>query len=1667
MQAFCPNLNNKNIKAEFEELVDAVGEDLAYLAWHRSEGEGLGNHPGLADSEAFKTLLTTKANDRKAALKQAVRELIIGSQRPSTEQSAQLAADIADVIDNQREEYVNKIEENYRKNNPNNISDEAVVSVRNAARIEFNKNKLSQVRPNDVIPTETKEVIIAALTLEDLHQAEGIQPILDRINGNYDSSKHLTEKDKDVFRQIKQGTKTRLRSQFSRTIKKTRLIDSIKNQLSIINSKDEDSIDDVFDTIEDFLQRAELEIGRTATFIKTELGDDLSKWDPQQINYIKQDLIGYYEGLLRSIKGLFNQDSAVAQANAIRKQDPNAMDLEAVVNQLYSDIENLQEDYQSTVVMPYAEKVLIDFVNDSDVIEDKEQFIKNMKTWLYQDTAYGDLAAGEVVIGMASRSRSPIVRIIEKMISDTEFERNRRVLKKGKELIKLYNEIRPTGSQISFSNFQKMFMELDGEDGTTGNPTSYFVRDRNYGRFYKEKDEFEQKLREKYASKGVTWSINEYSGLIETSFPEEDHTADNSVYNQYYDELDEWLDKHCERRYTLKYYKKKRRFLSPAALQAQSMIQHQIDILCQKAIDEDGWVDSNKLEPHERQKLKELRKQKRELACPYIFRSNSNNIIVLEKKVGEEAEIADQISSWNKYIEKHVKYKPNKAKFEAALAKYPEGSIERRRFLADNYIQRINPELFEAMSSWWSGLFEGYGEEYEKLQAKHRSILNHLKEVEGYGQPNLDVIGTGLGQDASVWKELQSLEQQMSDIRKQYEAEHGKKVSPNNEEREEIPQFITSKLVLTEKSDKTLYEYLRGLYLQHPGLQQKNLEEFNKLFTYTDHKGVLRALKAFSTIAPIWDTFKINPLDETEPEKPSLIYTYSSQFSELDESSDFVNINWKKELKSSLQPKVRKVGTHRKAGEIDYTNDQYNKIMANEGYKRFYEAIMSTMDEANSMIPTRASERSYLMPQITARGMQMLGRSRSILDLQTGLGYMFQDVFTSKFAEKDGDVSTNWDLPRRPDGTVVNNIPIRFIKRLENPSLVSSDVLGSVVLYYDMATNYSLKSENLPALELMKEAINPERSTGAHKLNRQYEKVSNMLDFRYYGKEDTIGDDASKAPSELNKRLTTIGKKFRSLASMSMLAINFTTIEVGYIDALLSSIADAVGGKYFTKGDLSYGYMTAIKHLPFVIANIGNPATSDWMISAMQYNQLSRSNSEIFDRTDQSRFRKALNQVRMGGYTMADYLINTMILAATYHHYRLVDSPDGSSKKFMSREDVVREYTKLGYTEKQAEDKWANSKTTLEQAYYVKDGIFTVKDEYNKYITKKLENQIAGRLRDRTAVYNGVIPQVEKAKVQQNVWGSYLTLMRNFYVNTYWERAQTGYDTAANEEIMSSKLGMRSADSAGYVNFETGSTGNGLWWSFLKGMYKYVSNVKHLIDGKDMRQLTRDQRYAVKRILTEIVMIACAAKLMLLSLAFARANDDDDDKEPAWLINIIDTEDGPKPFIEFRPDLSQEHTMTGRFLNWLRWKMALLGVRTFTERSTFYWPGTGIELITSPSTAKSYLDDLGYTLDLFMDLFEINGHDRNEIVKTGGYSGMSRGTRDILKITGFTGIDNLVRGWHTSGIKSTLNWYQGVSPNNLLIPSKSVWLEEQGLTRKGKKKSNNKKNSQNSKKVAY
>lgn len=55
--AFCPNLSNKQVREEFEELVNAVGENMAYLVWHRNNGYSMRSAPNGAESSLFKALL--------------------------------------------------------------------------------------------------------------------------------------------------------------------------------------------------------------------------------------------------------------------------------------------------------------------------------------------------------------------------------------------------------------------------------------------------------------------------------------------------------------------------------------------------------------------------------------------------------------------------------------------------------------------------------------------------------------------------------------------------------------------------------------------------------------------------------------------------------------------------------------------------------------------------------------------------------------------------------------------------------------------------------------------------------------------------------------------------------------------------------------------------------------------------------------------------------------------------------------------------------------------------------------------------------------------------------------------------------------------------------------------------------------------------------------------------------------------------------------------------------------------------------------------------------------------------------------------------------------------------------------------------------------------------
>ena len=216
-------------------------------------------------------------------------------------------------------------------------------------------------------------------------------------------------------------------------------------------------------------------------------------------------------------------------------------------------------------------------------------------------------------------------------------------------------------------------------------------------------------------------------------FHDDDTTENNSVYNQYYDELDEWLSKHAERRYTVDYYKNRRRYLSQDTQRAMNRIQRQIQLLrsMPEAIDEDGWFDKSKLSAQDRRLYDSLITQKRELGSHYYFSTN-NGALSLKEKTGDALRMADEISDWNHFLTKHVKYDKNIELYNKKRSQVPANKLA--EFDRENTVASFTPQFYDLLEQ----LGSLQSPELIKLKKRQSEIINKLKYYqEGIVQPDL------------------------------------------------------------------------------------------------------------------------------------------------------------------------------------------------------------------------------------------------------------------------------------------------------------------------------------------------------------------------------------------------------------------------------------------------------------------------------------------------------------------------------------------------------------------------------------------------------------------------------------------------------------------------------------------------------------------------------------------------------------------------------------------------------------------------------------------------------------------------------------------------------------------------------------------------------------------
>ena len=870
-----------------------------------------------------------------------------------------------------------------------------------------------------------------------------------------------------------------------------------------------------------------------------------------------------------------------------------------------------------------------------------------------------------------------------------------------------------------------------------------------------------------------------------------DVPADDEIQQKWQEGINEFYSKKVNRRFIPEYYKKRNQYLSVKTRQAIDEIQDYIDSII-SSVTRDGVIYENELTDSEYEQLLQLRKQKRLLANPY----NLDGSV----KTGTDGQIAEELRKFNESIgEQDYTIDWNKYNKDLAEVVKRYGSKDDPRvklWIARNTRTRFTQAF------------------YDRIDA-----LNDVEQTELY----YDLI-----------KKRRQLRQLFSD------PHTGQIVAEKLSDSERALLLQLDKDIAKERtlSDERTPDdadrfnrfaevvYTNEYYNDYRKAQQAGEQAFNDWYWknhYENQRGEVVPASYYTQLRPK----DMQMYSETIP---------TGRYSTVDASSLWYNKDFDS-TGPAIQPKK----------EFYDNSKAYNEVMSKPEVKALYEAIESTMQEANSLIPFLNSLDDGRMPQIPARFMQVMNRISGVMQR---LGYVWDEFATTQ----SDDMDFVEEFSTMPNGDPIKVIPTRFIKMLENPNTISTDAVSAVIAYYRMAINFKNMQQNQDQIELLlnllrnvqvrnRKGVKPAGSTNV------YKQAQLLVDRLMYGRNMTpiiwkIGNKEINVSKIANNILNFIRKV--------NLSGNIWSIATSFFTDSTYTTMEAALGRFFDPSDLQFAIAEFQHELPNMMNNIGNPIPKGKLPFLLQLNQVVKSNQEIFNRLDQSQVLRSINQnFWYAGYTQSDYLVKSHILLAIYHDYRFVDG------KFLSKNEFLNQY--YPNDRKAGEVAFKQLKTTLYDAYN-EDG--TVKDKYVKAVTTQLLNKVKNRIDILSRRIDGTIREVDKAAIHAHALAQYIVLHHNFMISGLhdrFKRKQFNLDTGAEEEGYYRSM----------ANFIKGLIGN-----------RHFA-LKQIL--ADYEQLKDYEQYAVKRVLYDMMLITASTTLALVIASLVDGDDDYDN----WVMQSI------------------------------------------------------------------------------------------------------------------------------------------------------------------------------------
>lgn len=1331
-----------------------------------------------------------------------------------------------------------------------------------------------------------------------------------------------------------------------------------------------------------------------------------------ELQHIQTNIIGFYNNILPQLisavkseefKQAYGRDvAAQLESDLTGIQVKSGIVNNTGLNQIVQYIENIYNTAIFNKVVQLCDKYVDDNVQLNDELKNSLKY--TIRTWLRDQSNFGDLGIHEILIGLASHSKSPILRILQDIIDNIEHEKHHRVIQKGDAIKALRDKAykKATLLGIPLTGFEKLFMEKD-DYGFTGN----FVSSINVGKFHTAKERFINELL--FGKNGIENTIrtkendNDFELEIGVdglpSFPEKYEKYENEFLLK----LNKWYGENAVRRFTTAYYEKRIQTLSKLTRDALRKYDSQINAII-RSCTINGEVHTDLLPVQKQKHLANLYEQKSQLGN---FYDNYGN---LKQKGTDEYIIAEELQRWNDFTKDVIKYKTDEEAFNLAY----QNSKDKAQFLRDNTHLIISEQYIDAVNDALGR--EKTNDPYLQDLYQKRAKLISLIKKRGLNFADIRTIWDDEnGKIKDGWENffvnLKQLDQQIYNY-----------VSKNNNNGNKNSGVNYSDFFTRAKNP---YTGVRGngeaTWIKHITKQvatsnmpvdQKN--QILDLLFYNTDKGK-SPLSIFSLTAPTADKVSVNnKLIETSERVPIQAY---SKIDSKKSNSQYVDTSFDETSEYAQQP-LKSI----------YQNKQYDKLQSMpKEVLDYFNALQDTMRESYESVVQNGKYDNRL-PQIGAGLTQMLYRINPI----SALFRSFKRTYLT-LTESDDDIAIDYSV--RPDGKRSMHIPIRYVQRLEKPSEINSDIFGTVMQFYQMAQNFQLKVEKIPILQSVLGVLDQNNTNRG----RQRKAIRGMINRQFYGKLTSYDFDAEQ-PGVVSSKWGRLGLKFlpaiKGLTQTGLLALGWIPGLVSYLDPLLSMVVEAINNKYYDMSDFIVGNLQVLLNLPTAIRGAGSTRGYGKIAAGMRHFGMHKRGAESYKYSNRTQLGRLLSDnFFMWAFSIGEYTIGAQTFATMMHSYRYYNG------KFYTKAQFIEHMTSSGtMTAKQAARHF-NTKmqsNTLYGAYTVgKGGKFEIKPKYKSAITPEFERQVAKAMENRQNNTILKVSSAEKTQLQSNVLMSFLLVMRTFMLPAIADKFKQLHDFQIEDDTvvsnskqaqMAKLLQKEYSNRKGGYNFQTGQIEYGTTRAALNMLFGHpMRTLKYLmyrlhhptINSKDeqvkqMRDrlgISETDIYGLNKFLTELAVIGVIS--IISTIWHNRMIDDDDDD--SYTDVLID----------------------------------LLLLRLTLERITFINPGTIGDIVTSITPSTADFDRKMHFIDLISDTYAgLRDHasledrslhiDEWEKIKRGAYKGKPRVFKDLLLTLSSIGAHNAYTTSSTAGLQEKMKWYRKLwAPQNPFLKKKS------------------------------